>query len=59
MKDKGFDPHKVKGDTLGTTKNLSKYDLYKDKDGNIYVKPKGSSEQGESTGLNVRDFMDN
>jgi len=31
-------------------------DLYKDKKGNIYVKPKGGNGPGESTGLNINDY---
>ena len=53
----GQDAHTVKAETLGTNKNLSKFDLYKDQKGDIYVKPKGSSEQGEFTGLNIKDFI--
>jgi RHS repeat-associated protein len=31
-------------------------DLYKDREGNIYVKPKGGAGPGEETGLNLREF---
>ncbi len=31
-------------------------DLYKDRSGNIYVKPKGGRGPGEETGLNVNDY---
>lgn len=32
------------------------WDLYKDKQGNIYVKPKGGAGEGEETGYNINDF---
>ncbi|EJS4043393.1 hypothetical protein NWU98_001142 [Vibrio vulnificus] len=31
----------------------SKYDLFKDKDGNIFVKPKKGNGPGEFTGFNI------
>jgi Bacterial toxin 33 len=31
-------------------------DLYKDKDGNIYVKPKGGKGPGEDIDLNINDY---
>jgi hypothetical protein len=34
-------------------KKVSKYDLYKDRDGNISVKPKNGKGPGEPTGLNI------
>jgi hypothetical protein len=45
LKDKGIDPHNLKPN--------SKYDLFKDKDGNIYVKPKDGSGPGDPTGINI------
>jgi hypothetical protein len=51
LKKGGVDIHDLKGG-----KNASKYDLYKDRDGNIYVKPKGGQGPGEPAGLNVNDF---
>lgn len=45
LKDRGIDPHDLKPN--------SKFDLFKDKDGNIYVKPKDGSGPGEPTGINV------
>jgi hypothetical protein len=47
----GEDIHELKG-----KKNASKRDLYKDRDGNIYVKPKGGRGPGEETGLNINDL---
>jgi len=46
----GQSAHEIKEDALGTDKNLSKFDLYKNSDGDIVVKPKGSSGAGEQTG---------
>lgn len=51
LKEGGVDIHELKG-----KKNASKRDLYKDAEGNIYVKPKGGREPGEETGLNINDF---
>jgi len=39
-----------------TLKENARQDLYKDKDGNIVVKPKGGNGPGEPTGLNINDF---
>ena len=36
--------------------NAAHRDLYKDEDGNIYVKPKGGQAPGEPTNLNINDF---
>ncbi len=47
----GEDPHDLKEDV-----NSGQRDLYKDKNGNIYVKPKGGSGPGEPTGLNINHF---
>lgn len=51
LKQSGIDVHDLKGG-----RNASKFDLYKDKDGNIYIKPKDGSGAGEPTGLNINDF---
>ena len=37
-------------------KGASKYDLYKDGKGNIYVKRKGGGGEADPTGLNSRDY---
>jgi hypothetical protein len=47
LKKRNIDPHELKPN--------SKYDLFKDKDGNIYVKPKDGSGPGEPTGINLRE----
>jgi RHS repeat-associated protein len=47
----GIDVHDLKGGI-----HASKRDLFKDKEGNIYVKPKSGEGPGESTGLNINDF---
>lgn len=44
----GHDVHEMKGG-----ENASKYDLFKDKDGNVYVKPKDGKGPGEETGVNL------
>ncbi|MFK7874147.1 MAG: polymorphic toxin type 33 domain-containing protein [Oligoflexales bacterium] len=36
--------------------NGSKYDLYKDRTGDLYVKPKGGRGPGEPTGYNIHDL---
>ncbi|MBI2011746.1 hypothetical protein HYS91_03180 [Candidatus Daviesbacteria bacterium] len=46
----GENIHQIKG------KGSSKYDLFKDKDGNIYQKPRDGQGPGEPTGLNIKDF---
>jgi len=51
LQEGGIDIHELKGG-----KNASKYDLYKDRQGNIYIKRKGDSGEGEDTGLNINDF---
>jgi hypothetical protein len=51
LKKGNVDVHDLKG-----KENSSKRDLYKDKSGNIYVKPKGGKGSGEPTGLNINDF---
>jgi Bacterial toxin 33 len=51
LKEGDVDVHELKGG-----KNASKQDLFKDREGNIYVKPKGGRGPGEPTGLNVNDF---
>ncbi|HEV7919531.1 MAG TPA: polymorphic toxin type 33 domain-containing protein [Thermoanaerobaculia bacterium] len=53
--ERGVDVHELKQEITGD-KKVSKYDLFKDKDGNIYVKPKNGPGQGEPTGLNLNDF---
>ncbi|KSV75915.1 hypothetical protein N185_15835 [Sinorhizobium sp. GW3] len=52
LKKGGHDPHELK-EGFGPP---SHSDLYKDKQGNIYVKPKGGKGAGDPTGLNINDF---
>jgi RHS repeat-associated protein len=52
LEDGKVDVHDLKGG-----KQTGQSDLYKDKRGNIYVKPKGGAGPGEPTGLNIKDFM--
>ncbi|WP_293348665.1 MULTISPECIES: polymorphic toxin type 33 domain-containing protein [unclassified Microcoleus] len=47
----GEDIHLLKG-----KRHASKRDIYKDTEGNIYVKPKGGIGTGELTDLNINDF---
>ena len=47
LQERGIDPHDLKPN--------SKYDFFKDKDGNIHVKPKDGSGPGDPTGINVND----
>jgi RHS repeat-associated protein len=51
LKKGGYDIHDMKG-----KENSSKRDLYKDKEGNIYVKPKGGRGSGEETGVNINEL---
>jgi hypothetical protein len=48
LKNGGVHPHDLKEN--------ARQDLYKDKGGNIVVKPKGGNGPGEPTGLNINDF---
>jgi len=50
LKRGGVDPHDLKEGSPGQK------DLYKDKNGNIIVKPKGGKGPGEPTGLNINDY---
>ncbi len=51
LKDAGVDIHDLKGGD-----NASERDLYKDRQGNIYVKPKGGRGPGDETGFNINDY---
>jgi hypothetical protein len=51
LKKAGIDIHELKGGD-----GASKYDLYKDGYGNIYIKRKGGIGPGEKTGLNINDY---
>jgi RHS repeat-associated protein len=49
LKDHDIDPESVKDNNSGQ-------DLYKDRRGDIYVKPKGGAGPGEPTGININDL---
>jgi RHS repeat-associated protein len=51
MKKAGHDPHDYK-----PKKNGSNYDLFKDREGNVYVNLKNGSGVPDPTNLNVKDF---
>jgi hypothetical protein len=51
LKGKGIDPEALKGG-----KATGKLDLFKDKKGNIKIKPKDGSGPGEPTGININDI---
>ena len=48
LKDAGYDPHDLKPN--------SKYDLFKDRKGDVYVKPKSGAGPGDPTGININDL---
>ena len=50
LKGKGIDPEALKGG-----KRTGRLDLFKDKNGNILVKPKDGSGPGDPTGININD----
>jgi hypothetical protein len=49
----GRTAEEIKEDALGTGKNMGKYDLYQNSEGDIVAKPKGGSGPGEPTGYTV------
>ncbi len=51
LQNAGIDPHDLKPQIQG-----SRYDLFKDGQGNIIVKPKDGSGPGEATGINIKDL---
>ncbi|MGL6235437.1 MAG: polymorphic toxin type 33 domain-containing protein [Segniliparus sp.] len=51
LKKAGIDPEKLKGD-----KRTGQLDLFKDEEGNIYIKPKDGSGPGEPTGININNI---
>lgn len=51
LKDNGIDIHELKGG-----KGASRFDLYKDSHGNIFIKRKGGGGEADPTGLNIKDF---
>jgi hypothetical protein len=46
--------HRIKTEALGTRYNVSRYDLYKDSEGNIFVKAKDGTGEAIPTGLKIR-----
>ena len=51
LQNSGIDPHDLK-----PKKHSSRYDLFKDEDGNIYVMNKDGSGEPEATGININDL---
>ena len=51
LKGKGIDPEDLKGGRA-----TGKLDLFKDRKGNIVIKPKDGSGPGEPTGININDL---
>lgn len=54
LKDAGLDPEEVKDDMFPGQGD--KNDLYKDKKGNVCIKPKNSEGSSEPTGININDL---
>jgi hypothetical protein len=54
LEEAGCSIHSIKRDFLGG--NFGHYDLYKDRAGNLYLKPKGGSGPGEPVGINLNDL---
>ncbi len=52
LKKGGVDIHKLKGGRG----SRSRFDLYKDRNGDVYVARKGGTGEFEHTGVNVKDF---
>jgi Bacterial toxin 33 len=46
-----------KAEALKGGKKTGQWDLYKDKKGDIYIKPKGGRGSGEPTGENINDYL--
>ncbi len=51
LQNSGIDPH-----DLQPKKHGSRYDLFKDEDGNIYVMNKDGSGEPDATGININDL---
>jgi uncharacterized protein RhaS with RHS repeats len=51
LKGRGIDPEQLKGG-----RSTGKIDLFKDRKGNIIIKPKDGSGPGEPTGININDL---
>jgi hypothetical protein len=51
LKGAGIDPEQLKGG-----RSTGRLDLFKDRKGNIIIKPKDGSGPGEPTGININDL---
>jgi hypothetical protein len=51
LKSAGLDLHALKGG-----KNASRYDIFKDRQGNLYVKPKNGTGPGDPLGININSL---
>ncbi|MBK7687972.1 MAG: hypothetical protein IPJ35_02990 [Elusimicrobia bacterium] len=51
LKEAGYDIHELKGG-----ENASRRDLFKDRKGNVYIKPKGGRGTGEPLGINLNHY---
>ena len=51
LQNSGIDPHDLKHKKHG-----SRHDLFKDKDGSVYVMNKDGSGEPEGTGININDL---
>jgi RHS repeat-associated protein len=49
----GESAHQIKTEALGTNKKIAQYDLYKDSQGNVFVKGKGGVGEAIPTGLKI------
>jgi hypothetical protein len=49
----GESAHQIKTEALGTNKSIAQYDLYKDAQGNVFVKGKGGVGEAIPTGLKI------
>lgn len=52
---KRIDAESIKAEIVGP-RGGSRYDIYKDRNGDLYVKPKGGKGPGEPTGRNIKDY---
>jgi hypothetical protein len=55
LQDRGFDIEELKTGPGG--RSAGRFELFKNKAGEIFVKPKGGRGPGEPTGLNINDFI--
>jgi len=53
LQDNDIDPEQLKKDTVGGNPKTGGFDLFKDKNGDIYVKPSDGRGPGEPTGINI------